>query len=74
MSDVRPPIVLWKWRSRRRGDVYWRRLGWMMTEEHAQEWAAREHHDIERIAGTAEVRQGHYPTSGGLMDKLGTRK
>lgn len=51
-----PNVILWKWRVLNPETSRWRELTYRMTEEQAQQKAAREGVRLERIEGSAEER------------------
>ena len=61
MKPTRPPVILYKWRIRHKPTARWRQLRWMMTEEQAAAWAAKEGVEIEMVEGS---REEHYDVDG----------
>lgn len=54
------PPTYWQWRELgrdARGKDKWRTLRWRMTEVDAAEWAAKNGKTLEKVPGSAEVRQ-----------------
>ncbi len=56
--------TLWQWRIKTADNRYAKLLGWRMTEQRARQWAQRKGVDIERVPGSAVVRDAEKPIAG----------